>query len=636
MKKFLSLALSLTMCVTALSAAGCTQDGAQSSTPPPVEQVVEKLQLEKSNLLLTLGDRAELSASYNEIEGATLTWSSSAPNVVSVDENGYVEAMGLGVATITARYGAKQATCLVEVGLSGNVPYLDFENGVDDEITLMKGSEFSIGAFVQFNGKKYYDGNVEYFVSDSSIGEMVGDKFVAKQVGGSTQVSVFASWRGQTVHAKTITVNVIAESTVLLNNGKLMALNVYTVPSHAGVAYATSQTISSVYVSEDGVEIDNYDISILDEGIATIERNGDEWTVSAQKAGKTNLIVSYGVKEFAFDVFVNRPVADTKSFVDYSAFDAKYFDNAAKQLKSIDEMMEGLGKVVSYEYAGKEYKVKDGSLNIPVGQNSTVTLYNDSVGYLVDVTAYTMIIDELQDFEKIYASEQGEVVYGSFILAKDIIEPDTVLDMPANSVANDFAGTFDGKGHSLSFTLDHGSTQAFGLFGKNLQGATIKNVAFTGVKQTGASGKYPAGILCAQGSKLSGIPEYYLENIYVDVSFIEGAGNYFTLMANMMWAAIVKNVIIHVPEIPDGVETAAFARGSSISITNTYVISTAPLYQIKENAPDQTKWVKPVQYANYEEMMAAGNDYSSFSTEFWDVTTYGIPVWKTLVNDFLK
>ena len=129
MKKFLSLALSLTMCVTALSAAGCTQDGAQSSTPPPVEQVVEKLQLEKSNLLLTLGDRAELSASYHEIEGATLTWSSSAPNVVSVDENGYVEAMGLGVATITARYGAKQATCLVEVGLSGNVPYLDFENG---------------------------------------------------------------------------------------------------------------------------------------------------------------------------------------------------------------------------------------------------------------------------------------------------------------------------------------------------------------------------------------------------------------------------------------------------------------------------------------------------------------------------
>ena len=208
--------------------------------------------------------------------------------------------------------------------------------------------------------------------------------------------------------------------------------------------------------------------------------------------------------------------------------------------------------------------------------------------------------------------------------------------MPTGAIANDFAGTFDGNGHSLSFTLDHGNTQAFGLFGKNLQGATIKNVAFTGVKQTGTNGKFPAGLLCSQGSKASGVPEYYLENIYVDMSFIEGAGNYFTLMANMMWSAIVKNVIVHVPEIPEGVETAAFARGSSASITNTYVISEFPLYHIKENAPDQTKWVKPVQYATYEEMMAAGNDYSSFSAEYWDITTYGVPVWKTLVNEFLK
>ena len=30
-------------------------------------------------------------------------------------------------------------------------------------------------------------------------------------------------------------------------------------------------------------------------------------------------------------------------------------------------------------------------------------------------------------------------------------------------------------------------------------------------------------------------------------------------------------------------------------------------------------------------MEAAGNDYSSFSAEFWDVSS-GIPVWKTLAK----
>jgi len=39
-------------------------------------------------------------------------------------------------------------------------------------------------------------------------------------------------------------------------------------------------------------------------------------------------------------------------------------------------------------------------------------------------------------------------------------------------------------------------------------------------------------------------------------------------------------------------------------------------------------------YTDYNEMKTAGNNYSSFNAEFWDVTTYGIPVWKSLVKDF--
>ena len=105
-------------------------------------------------------------------------------------------------------------------------------------------------------------------------------------------------------------------------------------------------------------------------------------------------------------------------------------------------------------------------------------------------------------------------------------------------------------------------------------------------------------------------------------------------MANVMWSGILKNIIVYSDEVPKGFESASFARGSLISSTNSYLISVSPLYEIdvpEKDKPNQEKWVKIAQYATYEEMEAAGNDYSSFSAEFWDISS-GIPVWKTLAK----
>ena len=633
MKKILSLLLSCTICFAMVIATGCKDDPTTSDSV----QTVERLELETENHILTLGDTAQLSVSYNEIDGETPIWSSSSPDVVSVDENGWIEALKVGSSIVTVQYGTKKASCAVEVGLSDNVPVLAFVNNMRDEITLMKSSTYDFSAYVQFNGKTFNDGVIEYFVSDESIATIQDGKLTTKNVAGSTQVSVLATWRGQTVHAKTVKVNVISESTVLLNSGRLNTVDLYTVATYAGKEYATSQTISSVFVSEDGVQIEDYTLSILDEGIASIEKSGEEWIVSSKKAGKTNLIVSYGEKEYAFDVYVNRPVADVKKFIDYSIADAKYWDTATQTFASINDSVEGLGNVVAYEYAGKEYKLKGGALQLPVGQTVEVTLYNETVGYTMNITAYTMILDELQDFTKIYAGEEKTIVQGAYMLAKDIIEPDTVLSMPDGMVPNDFAGTFDGKGHVISFTLVHGTTHAFGIFGETFHGATIKNLAIN-VKQTGTGGKNPAGVLCAQGSKQAGTPEYYLENLFIDVSFIEEGSNFLAVMGNVMWSGILKNVIVHVAEVPKAFESSSFARGSLLSTSNSYLISASPLYEIdvpEDKKPNQDTWVKIAQYATDDEMKAAGNDYSSFSAEFWDVAS-GIPVWKTLAKTSAK
>ena len=632
MKKITSLILSCTMCLTAVAAAGCDKNPPQESSTP----TVERLEVETENLMLTLGDTAELSASYNALEGETLSWSSSSPSVVSVDENGHIEALKVGMATITASYGSKKDTCQVEVSLSGNVPTLVFDNNMGEEITLMKGSTFDFSAHVEFNGKTFLDAELEYYVENESIGTVKDGKFTAKEVKGSTAVSVYATWRGQTVHAKTIQVKVIPETTVLLNNGMLTSISVYTVAEHESETYNTSQTISSVFVSEDGTEIKDYTLSVLDQGIASVEKGATTWNITAKKAGKTNLLISYGDNEYSFPIEVKRPVSKLDKTVEYSLLDGKYLETENNTLQLVSDMLENFNNVVSYEYDGKEYKLKNGALNIPVGEVSEVTLYNDVVGYALSFDAYTLMIDELKDFEYIYAGETKTTVEGKYVLIKDIIEPDTVLSMPDGMVPNDFAGTFDGKGHVISFTLVHGTTHAFGIFGEAFHGATIKNLAIN-VKQTGTGGKNPAGVLCAQGSKQAGTPEYYLENLFIDVSFIEEGSNFLTLMGNVMWSGILKNVIIHVAEVPQGFESGSFARGDSISIANSYVISTSPLYEIdveESKKPNMTSWKKPILYATYDEMKEAGNDYSSFSAEFWDTVTYGIPVWKTLVEDF--
>ncbi len=631
MKKILSLILSCTLCAATLSAVGCKQ-----KTPELNVQTSASLEMGSENLLLTLGEKAELPVSYNPIDGTVLAWSSSAPNVVSVDGNGFVEAVGVGVATITAHYGNEQASCTIEVGLSGNVPLLMFESNIGEEITLLKGTSFDLETFVSFNGKAYQDAEVEYYVADPAVGTMVDNQFVAGQTTGSTQVSVFATWRGQTVHAKTVTINVISESTVLLNDGKLVAVHLYTVQEHESVSYATEQVISSVFISEDNNEITEYSLSVLDEAIAEIEASGDEWIVRSKKAGKTKLLVSYGAYEVAFDVLVDRPVANIDKTVEYSSMDGMYVEKGSTVMRPVVEAVDALEEFVAYEFKGKEYKARNGALELPNGENEVV-LYNEKVGYRMVFDTYTMLIDELSDFTKIYAGTTKQTVEGIFVLLKDIIEPDTVLSMPTGMVANNFGGTFDGRGHTLSFTLDHGVEQAFGLFGNTFEGATIKNLALHNVKQTGTSGKNPAGILAANGSADAGMPEYVLENLSIDVSFIGESQVYIALLGNVMWSAIMRNVIVHVPEVPEGQEYGSFARGDCLSVSGAYVVSPALRYVITQDPPDQSKWLHlPERYDTYDEMISAGNNYSSFSPEYWDVTTYGIPVWKTLVSDFVE
>ncbi|MBQ7373684.1 MAG: Ig-like domain-containing protein [Clostridia bacterium] len=624
MKKIISLILSFSLLAVTFFAVGCKK-GEQSSG-----EFVESLELDKTSLVLTLGDTFKLNASYNEIENETLKWSSTAEKVVLVDSDGNLDAVGVGKATVKAKYGSKEVDCSVEVGLFANVPTLTLDAINGDELTVTKNIEFNLGAKVAFNGKYFDDGELSYFVGDSTICSISDGKLKTLEKEGETTVSVTGTWRGQTLHSITVKVKVIADTTVLLNGGTLTAIELYTAENHGGKAYVTEQEIFSVNVLEDGISISEYDFEIQRQDVASIEKDGDVWVVRSLKAGSTKLIVKYGNgKEYPFDIVVKRPVVEIEGVYDYSISDGMYYYDG--QFKKVEEIASEF-ELKSYEYDGVEYQTVDGSFSnsVPVGENRTVVLYNDSVGYEINFNIYTLMIDELSDFEQIYAGD-GSVVTGWFVLAKDIIEPNTVLTMPSGKVPNDFSGTFDGRGHVLTFTINHGSTQRFGLFGKFLYGATIKNVAFNDVVASGTAGN-SAGLLCAECITTSTI-----KDIYLNLSFDE-LNNYacnIALMYNANNSLIMENVIIDVPTIPDAETCGSFARGNASYVSNSYVISSGKLHKSPDD-PNSNKWTKivPKLCENYQALKGLGVKFNTFSNEFWDVDTFGVPVWKSLVEDF--
>ena len=92
-----------------------------SPTDPPPGAEPASVELSPEELVLTtIGETSELSATVldedgEEISGATVTWNSSDVEIATVDEDGVVEAVGEGSATIIAQSGDVEGTAEVTV-----------------------------------------------------------------------------------------------------------------------------------------------------------------------------------------------------------------------------------------------------------------------------------------------------------------------------------------------------------------------------------------------------------------------------------------------------------------------------------------------------------------------------------------
>ena len=121
-------------------AAGCTQEIDPSSVT-----------LGKHELTLNIGGTAKLEATIEPANATNtaLSWSSTAPDVASVDGNGIVTAVGEGqtVVTVATLAGGKTDACIVNV----SKPFVPVTGVKLDktELEIIKGEDFTLTATVE-------------------------------------------------------------------------------------------------------------------------------------------------------------------------------------------------------------------------------------------------------------------------------------------------------------------------------------------------------------------------------------------------------------------------------------------------------------------------------------------------------
>lgn len=117
------------------------EENVRKDLPVEVKSATKSIKLNEKKGTLTIGETYQLKATLTKSTVATISWFSSAPSIVDVDDNGLLTALSAGECTITARtHNGLTAECAVTVKLPPPAEIDLFT----DEITLCLGETASV------------------------------------------------------------------------------------------------------------------------------------------------------------------------------------------------------------------------------------------------------------------------------------------------------------------------------------------------------------------------------------------------------------------------------------------------------------------------------------------------------------
>ncbi len=644
-------------------------------TDPSTSEVEEPFLLNKTEITLLVGESTSIEVDYTQKENETLKFTSQNPAVATVSSAGVVTAMSVGETKVAVSYGKQSAECKVVVEGDGLLPTLNLLYGIEDSVNCYVGKEVNLSANVFFNGKAYDDATITYSSSNTAIADVVNGQLTPKAV-GSTVITVKATWRNFAEVSKQISVEVIDTVVCAVNGGSVSTFDLYTVAEFKGQTYENTASVS-VSLKENGeTDIANYTVGVLDENVAKYESG----VITAVGYGSTSLKVACNVngKDFAFfyPIEVQRPTFAYEKVLDIdsvAAFPvAEVFGDANAQILEARDL-DGKTTLLVEENVISGFTVDRTNLLAHDLVISTATSICE-----ITVNPCTRVIRSFEDLQETFTIEGvatedlGNVVYsGYYRLGGNV---DCYGQKLANNSAKVFGlnGTFDGNGYTVS-NLTCG---VYGIFGV-VNGGTVKNVAFTGVK-------YPTNSKLANMSLFGSTakdPVTY-SDIYVEYA-AETYDKYssFTVLSPNRLASksVVKNVVIDISKVtlqltgtkpsygayhayyaelfnPDKVgtyEPTIQKNQHDIYLIGKYYptyiyeesyglrvieagnrkgeeIQKFDVHGDKETAVYYFETMK--RYDNFQDFKAAsGNNYESFENSCWSLDG-GVPVWNAVAT----
>ena len=461
----------------------CEKKNDSTINPSPDEQTqkTENLTLSVVSADMIFGDELNIICFYggdNSVE-----WVSSDKSVAVVDDDGTVNAVGVGSCDITAKAGSASASCKVTVSMGDYLPELKVRHVSDDGLNLRVGDEFEPEIKVLFN-KVFYDCEVDFSVSDNNVVEYSNGKLIAKTEGDAV-VTFTGSWLDFSSDKLIADIKINVKKNVIYNNS--ISIDGETISSSAVEISVTDEWQGKTYPNEaeisSSVTIDGTTYAcefFADGSLLDIENLGDgKARITANGIGNAILTSRYthdgNVYETKIPVEVYCPTEVYPEQFDFCPTDpvdvAKIFGT---QYAKILFASQG-DKILKTEFNYIEGVEAAGD------DTESMTILTNVGGFVFeDVFAYDVELNK-DNIAEILQLGKGELKKdGYYILNSDITETIDFTSQGksvynANAPQNDtyFCGTFDGRGHTLKAKVGQQ-----GIFGGFYDGATIKNTKF--------------------------------------------------------------------------------------------------------------------------------------------------------------
>ena len=634
-----------------LSLVGCNQSNQGSVNPSKRE---DRIVLNASKVQLNLNDTFQLEISYsNSGASEATTFTSHDPNIVSVDDTGFVTALAEGKTNVEVTKGKATAKCTFTVSLADEIPYIEVEGVLNNHIEIDLITDYEINAKTKFGGRYFDIENLAYeIISVDGNGEMQGNIFHPTQKGNVT-IKISGEYNGNVMHNYYLSI-LVKESIVFSlrdeNEGprEFGSVYLYTIASFKGQTYKTTfKPVLSVTV--DGVDKSSEATFELIDANNVLDYESSTNLITSNIAGEAVLRMHYQTYISNVKFYVNYLV--DKSGVEDIVIDASVGEFPSEQIFADFPGDSQIVKATSVDYS-EEYEVTAGKVLGLKSHNlakQQIIVYNNVMGFIIDFKAYQKIIREPEDLSVFCITVANADAVDSFqndgyyILANDldcsgITYPNStrVLGRGASSVEPrcGFMGTFDGQGH----TIKNYKAPREGMFLVLGNGSVVKNVGFV-----------DAILDCAHGNDRFVLATYCFGATISNV-FINSKGDMANVLDNALVAACFSStcsfnncIFEYTGSATRGSSQGSFTNLNELGMpqfSNTYVVSPIVMTIYKTYYADtraypeldaqgltfrQYSGVK--HYFGYDEMEEDNLNYDSFSSQYWDCST-GVPVWK--------